>query len=204
MIDQFEAAQLEIGLNVEEEDLQLGWRRVHVLHCPHPDAVYCRSGSSSSRSRTRIRLRPHAIACRPLLTRCCFNRTAVSRMPRLRVPRASKRVILPPLLAMMPGLGRPIFGVSGGYLFVGKRTGGGKRQLWARPPVRDRAFAQSELYKEKALAIEANSTSFSFSDLNKWGEEMGQAMSAVTAMVQMLQTAVGGRSYGTHAARHAR
>ncbi len=95
-----------------------------------------------------------------------------------------KRVILPPFMAMMPGLGRPILGVAEGHLFVGNgpeivtlalQTGAGKHDT----------FQSNERYKKEGLPLGDNVTGFEFSDLSKLGEEIGQAL-AMTGLMQMM------------------
>ena len=95
-----------------------------------------------------------------------------------------KRVILPAFAAMIPGLGRPVFGVKDGHLFVGNSpeivtlaldVGAGKHDN----------FSKSERYEKEGLPLGENVTKYEFKDLSKLGEELGQAF-AITGMLSMM------------------
>lgn len=95
-----------------------------------------------------------------------------------------KRVILPAFAAMIPGLGRPVFGVKDGHLFVGNSpeivtlaldVGAGKHDN----------FSKSERYAKEGLPLGENVTGYQFKDLSKLGEELGQAF-AITGMLSMM------------------
>ncbi len=94
-----------------------------------------------------------------------------------------KRVILPPLFAMMPGFGRPVYGVKDGKLFIGSgpevvtmalESGAGSRPN----------FSQNERFKKEGLPLPERATSMQFTDLSRLGEELSQAF-AVTGIMQM-------------------
>lgn len=94
-----------------------------------------------------------------------------------------KRVILPPLFAMVPGLGRPIYGLKDGNLIVGngpevvglamKVASGGQDD-----------FSKNERYQAEGLPIIENMTAFTFADLSRMGDELSQMF----AMVGLLQS----------------
>jgi len=95
-----------------------------------------------------------------------------------------KRIILPPLFAMVPGLGRPVLGVKDGCLFLGNspevvltalKVGAGEHEN----------FAKNERYLKEGLPIDANVTGFEFQDLSRLGEELGQAF-AMVGVAQMM------------------
>jgi hypothetical protein len=95
-----------------------------------------------------------------------------------------KRVILPAFAAMIPGLGRPVFGVKDGHLFVGNSpdivtlaldVGAGKHEN----------FSKSERFAKEGLPLDANVTGYQFKDLSKLGEELGQVF-AITGMLSMM------------------
>lgn len=93
-----------------------------------------------------------------------------------------KRVILPAFLAMLP-IGRPIYGVKDGQMFVGSgpeivtmalEVGAGQRE----------SFAKNERYLQEGLPVGQGVTGFSFEDLSRWGEELGQKL-AMAGLMQM-------------------
>ena len=95
-----------------------------------------------------------------------------------------KRVILPAFAAMIPGLGRPVFGVKDGHLFIGNspeivtlalEVGAGKHEN----------FSKSERFEKEGLPLGENVTGYQFKDLSKLGEELGQAF-AITGMLSMM------------------
>jgi len=94
-----------------------------------------------------------------------------------------KRVILPPLFAMIPGLGRPVFGVKDGHLFIANSPEAVAAALKAASD-REENFTASERFRQEGLPLGENVTGFSFSDLSRWGEELGQALGMV-GMISM-------------------
>lgn len=94
-----------------------------------------------------------------------------------------KRVILPAFLAMLP-VGRPVFGLKDGHLFLGSgpeivstalEVGAGKQDN----------FAKNERFQKEGLPLGQNVTGFAFEDLSRLGEELGQAF-AMVGLVQMM------------------
>jgi hypothetical protein len=94
-----------------------------------------------------------------------------------------KRVILPAFLAMLP-IGRPVFGVKDGHLFLGSspeivttalEVGAGKQDN----------FSKNERFQKEGLPLGQNVAFFSFEDLSRLGEELGQAF-AMAGLAQMM------------------
>jgi hypothetical protein len=77
-----------------------------------------------------------------------------------------------------------VFGVKEGQLFIGSgpeivstalEVGAGKHD----------SFAKNERFVQEGLPLGQNVTSFSFEDLTRWGEELGQAF-AMAGLAQMM------------------
>jgi hypothetical protein len=92
-----------------------------------------------------------------------------------------KAVILPPFVAML--VGQPIIGVKDDYLFVGNgakvvtlalQTGAGKGEN----------FTKNERFASEGLPLGEHVTSYSFSDLTHFGDELSQIF-AMAGMAQM-------------------
>jgi hypothetical protein len=88
-----------------------------------------------------------------------------------------KVLVMPPMFAMM-GIGQPTFGVKDGRLFVGSNpkvitlaleVGSGKAPN----------FTKSEKFQKEGLPLPDNATSYQFSDLTKWGEQVSTALGMV-------------------------
>lgn len=95
-----------------------------------------------------------------------------------------KRVILPPMFAMVPGLGRPIFGIKDGHLFLGNGPEVVEAALRAGAGEGER-FSSNERYKAEGLPLTGEVVAFSFSDLSKLGEQLGQMLPAIAFMMRM-------------------
>jgi hypothetical protein len=96
---------------------------------------------------------------------------------------AGFKVFSHPMLAMF--LGQPVFGVKSGQLFVGSnervllsslKTAAGEQEN----------FSKSERFAQEGLPLGENVTSFSFEDLTKFGDELGQALSMISAVQMFL------------------
>ncbi len=87
-----------------------------------------------------------------------------------------KRVILPGIFAMIPGLGRPVYGLKDGKLLLGNGPEIVTASLAVAAGERE-SFAQSERFRTEGLALPDDVMSFSFKDLTKYGEELGQMLS---------------------------
>lgn len=97
-----------------------------------------------------------------------------------------RRVILPPFLAMMPGLGRPVFGLKDGRLFLAN----GPEVLTAALEVaagQRESFAKNERYMAEGLPLDSAATGFAFTDLTNWGQTASQMLSAVALGARMAQ-----------------
>ncbi len=100
-----------------------------------------------------------------------------------------KRIILPPLFAMLPGLGRPHYGIHDGRLFFAN----GPEVLTAALAVASgeaESFAKNERYQQEGLPLDSKATGFSFEDMSKLGEQMGQALPAAASMIRMFNPEV--------------
>jgi hypothetical protein len=95
-----------------------------------------------------------------------------------------KRVILPPMAAMIPGLGAPIYGVKDGHLFLGNGPEIVTAALEAGTGERAN-FSENERFKNEGLPVERDMVSFSFNDLSKLGEQLGQMLPAMAFMLRM-------------------
>lgn len=96
-----------------------------------------------------------------------------------------KRVILPPMFMMIPGIGRPIYGIKDGALWIGNgpeivtaglRVAGGE----------DENFTKNERFASEGLPVPAAVTAYSFHDLTTMGEELGNAF-AMVGMITAFQ-----------------
>jgi hypothetical protein len=95
-----------------------------------------------------------------------------------------KRVILPAIAAMLPGLGRPVFGVKDGHLFVANSPEIVKLALEVGAGKHDN-FTKSERYQKECLPLGDNASGFQYQDLSKLGDQLGQAF-AMVGMFQMM------------------
>ncbi len=96
-----------------------------------------------------------------------------------------KRVILPPMFAMIPGLGRPIFGIKGGHLFIGNGPEIVTSALEAGAGQADN-FTKNERFLAEGLPLSAQVVAFSFQDLSKLGEQLGQILPAIAFGMRMM------------------
>ncbi len=97
-----------------------------------------------------------------------------------------KRVILPPIAAMIPGLGRPIYGLKDNRLFVANGPEILKAALKTAAGTGDN-FVKNERFIKEGLPLPDKMTKFSFSDLSNWGEQLGQGLAAASMMLRMTQ-----------------
>lgn len=98
-----------------------------------------------------------------------------------------KRIILPPMIAMLAApLGKPMFGVTDGRLFIANgpeilglalKAGRGEGET----------FARNERFAAEGLPLPSEVVAFSFSDLSKLGESLGQALPAAAFAARMAQ-----------------
>ena len=96
-----------------------------------------------------------------------------------------KQVILPPLFAMVPGLGQPIYGIQRDHLFLAN----GPKVLSAALKTAagtEESFEKNERFREEGLPLAPNMTGFSFQDLSNFGEELGQMLSMVGVVRMMV------------------
>ncbi|MCK4342046.1 MAG: hypothetical protein KAY37_10025 [Phycisphaerae bacterium] len=87
-----------------------------------------------------------------------------------------KQVVPPSFLMLIPGIGKPIFGVKDGHLFVAN----GPEVLALALAVaagEHESFAKNERYLNEGLPLGNNVTGFTFQDLSKWGEKLSQGLS---------------------------
>jgi hypothetical protein len=94
-----------------------------------------------------------------------------------------KRVILPAFLALLP-VGSPVFGIKDGHFFLASSPQIVSTALDVGAGQHD-AFSKNERFIQEGLPLGPNVTAFSFTDLTRWGEELGQVL-GMAAMVQML------------------
>lgn len=95
-----------------------------------------------------------------------------------------KRIILPVSVSWVPGLGRPIMGVKDGYLFLGN----GPEVVTAALNAGSSAapnFSQNERYQQEGLPLKGPVTAFSYTDLSKIGESLGQLLPALAFGARM-------------------
>jgi hypothetical protein len=97
-----------------------------------------------------------------------------------------KRVILPPMAAMIPGLGRPMYGLKDNRLFIANGPEILKAALQTAAGEGEN-FAKNERFLKEGLPLPDKMTQFSFQDLSTWGEQMGQGVSAAALMMRMMQ-----------------
>lgn len=100
-----------------------------------------------------------------------------------------KRVILPPMFMMIPGIGRPIYGVKDGKLWLAN----GPEIVTVGLAVADgsaETFEKNERYVEEGLPIKGPVTAFAFNDLTTLGEELSQ-MFALAGMIPAMGAQLG-------------
>ncbi len=93
-----------------------------------------------------------------------------------------KVVILPPLFAMMPGVGQPVYGVKDGYLFIGNNPEAVVVALQVADG-KHPSFAKNERFRKEGLPLGPGMTSFSFSDLSEWGQQTSQMVLLMGTML---------------------
>ena len=79
-----------------------------------------------------------------------------------------------PMLAMI-GMGKPTFGVAQGRVFVGSSAKAIAGALATGSGTAEN-FSANEQYRAEGLPLASNVTSFSFTDLTGWGEQVGQLL----------------------------
>lgn len=88
------------------------------------------------------------------------------------------KVVVVPMLAMIPGLGQPTLGVKDGQLFFGsspKLVEAALNTAAGQQP----NFATNERFLKEGLPLQPKVMSASFTDLTKMGEEIGQLLQMV-------------------------
>lgn len=88
------------------------------------------------------------------------------------------KVIMHPMLAMIPGLGQPTVGVNNGHLFLGSSPRAVAAAL-ATAAGEAPNFSTNERFQKEGAPLAANVMAASFTDLTKQGEEWGQLLSMV-------------------------
>jgi len=96
-----------------------------------------------------------------------------------------KRIMLPAMLAMLPGLGKPVLGIKAGHLFVANSPEAVKAALEVGAGKGDN-FTKSERFKKEGLPLGENVTAFTFKDLTKLGDELAQSFAMVGIMQMMM------------------
>jgi hypothetical protein len=89
-----------------------------------------------------------------------------------------KRVILPPFAAMIPMLGKPMYGLKDGYLFLGNGPEVVELALKVSEGEHDN-FSKNEQFMKYGLPLSGDVTGFSYTDLSNWGQQMSQMLGMV-------------------------
>lgn len=96
-----------------------------------------------------------------------------------------KRIIMPAMAAMIPGIGKPVVGVHDGHLFIANsdqildavlKAGAGE----------GKTFADNPRFKEEGLPLTGPVVAYSFSDLSKLGETLGQQLPMFSMMLSFI------------------
>lgn len=95
-----------------------------------------------------------------------------------------KRVILPPMFAMMPGLGRPLYGLRDGQFILSNGPEVVTASLQAAAGEAE-TFEKNERYVAEGLPLPDKMVAFSFADLSSLGDQLGQMLSMV-GLVRMM------------------
>lgn len=96
-----------------------------------------------------------------------------------------KRIMLPAMLAMLPGLGKPVLGIKDGHLFVANSPEAVKAAL-ATGAGQGENFSKSERFQKEGLPLGKDVTAFAFKDLTKLGDELAQSFAMVGIMQMMM------------------
>lgn len=188
LVAQIKAFEEEQGISLEEDIL--GWIGSGLVTFSSPG-----SSAYTSNSLWIIELRDPAKAQAALDRFGAFLNDALQAQnggvedARITGVEGFKRIILPPLFAMIPGLGRPHYGIRDGCLFFANSpevltaafaVAGGEAEN----------FAKNERYQQEGLPLDSKSTGFSFEDMSKLGEQLGQALPAAASMARMFNPEV--------------
>jgi hypothetical protein len=94
-----------------------------------------------------------------------------------------KQVVVPMRYAMIPGLGQPVLGIHDGHLLIGNSPKIIALALEVAAGEKEN-FAKNERFINEGLPLAENVTAFSFKDLSRFGQELGQKF-AIAGLAQM-------------------
>lgn len=95
----------------------------------------------------------------------------------------SFKMLVHPMLGLMPGLSQPTFGVKDNMLFIGSSPKPVTAALKAASSKEN--FSSNDRFQKEGLKVGKDVVSISFSDLSNMGEETGQMLQMIPGMLSL-------------------